>query len=136
MMQWIICVDVLFAFAGNWVDAMDQITGISVLVGMPLAHILTQQEDGQTGDKIMETPSQECDLSVATYPKCKIHNCSVKLQRVKLNTTLMYQAPSTTKRPECIPVGCVPPAAVAVLGGVCLSACWETTPPPWTDRHV
>ena len=28
---------------------------------------------------------------------------------------------------ECIPVGCVPPAAVAV-GGVCLSACWD---PPW-----
>ena len=97
MMQWIICVDVLFAFAGNWVDAIDQITGISVLVGIPLAHILTQQEDGQTGDKIVETPSQECDLSVATYPKCKIRNCSVKLQRVKLNTTLMYQAPSTTK---------------------------------------
>ena len=37
---------------------------------------------------------------------------------------------------ECIPVGCVPPSAVAV-GGVCLSACWdphlgvglETNPP-------
>ena len=32
---------------------------------------------------------------------------------------------------ECIPVGSVPPAAVAVcLGGVCLSACWDTHPPP------
>ena len=30
---------------------------------------------------------------------------------------------------ECIPVGCVPPAAVAVWWGVCLSACWETSPP-------
>ena len=30
---------------------------------------------------------------------------------------------------ECIPVGCVPPAAVAVCwGGVCLSACWDTPP--------
>ena len=27
---------------------------------------------------------------------------------------------------ECIPVGCVPPAAVAVHGGVCLRACWDT----------
>ena len=35
---------------------------------------------------------------------------------------------------ECIPVGCVPPAAVAFYreGGVCCSACWDThthTPP-------
>ena len=30
---------------------------------------------------------------------------------------------------ECIPVGCIPPAAVAVHWGVCLSACWDT--PPW-----
>ena len=30
---------------------------------------------------------------------------------------------------ECIPVGCVPPAAVAVHRGVCLSACWDTHPP-------
>ena len=34
---------------------------------------------------------------------------------------------------ECIPVGCVPPAAVAVClgggGGVCLSACWDTNAP-------
>ena len=31
---------------------------------------------------------------------------------------------------ECIPtLGCVPPAAVAVHGGVCLSACWDTPPP-------
>ena len=33
---------------------------------------------------------------------------------------------------ECIPVGCVPPAAVAICfcgeGGVCLSACWDTPP--------
>ena len=31
---------------------------------------------------------------------------------------------------ECITVGCVPPAAVAVCcgGGVCLSACWDTPP--------
>ena len=32
---------------------------------------------------------------------------------------------------ECIPVGCVPPAAVAIMGegvGVCLSACWDTPP--------
>ena len=63
---------------------------------------------------------------------------------------------------ECIPVGCVPSAALAVCrAGVCLSACWDTpptwtwTPPvsasgprgcipacngadtsPWTDRHL
>ena len=31
---------------------------------------------------------------------------------------------------ECIPVGCVPTATVAVCwGGVCLSACWDTPPP-------
>ena len=34
---------------------------------------------------------------------------------------------------ECIPVGCVPPAVVAVcwggVGGVCLSACWDIPPP-------
>ena len=54
---------------------------------------------------------------------------------------------------ECIPVGCVPHAAVAVCcGGVCRSACWDTplgvgletpppsvgleTPPPvWAWRH-
>ena len=36
---------------------------------------------------------------------------------------------------ECVPVGCVPPPAVAVLGGVCLSACWNTPPPQvWTWR--
>ena len=29
---------------------------------------------------------------------------------------------------ECIPVGCIPPAAVAVCWGVYLSAYWET---PW-----
>ena len=31
---------------------------------------------------------------------------------------------------ECIPVGCIPPAAAAVCwgGGVCLSACWDTPP--------
>ena len=37
-------------------------------------------------------------------------------------------------RQECIPVGCVPSAAVAVLGGVCLSACWDT-PQVWAWRH-
>ena len=33
---------------------------------------------------------------------------------------------------ECIPVGCVPSAAVAVCwgGGVCHSACWDTPPEP------
>ena len=32
---------------------------------------------------------------------------------------------------ECIPVGCVPPAAVAVSwGGFSLSACWDTPPSP------
>ena len=32
---------------------------------------------------------------------------------------------------ECIPVGCVPPTAVAVgVGGLCLSTYWETDPPP------
>ena len=39
---------------------------------------------------------------------------------------------NTISRLECIPVGCLPPAAVDVhLGvlGVCLSACWDT--PPW-----
>ena len=34
---------------------------------------------------------------------------------------------------ECIPVGCVPPAAVAVWG-VCLSACWDTPPWVWAWR--
>ena len=37
----------------------------------------------------------------------------------------------------CIPVGCVPPAAVAVCwggGGVCLSACWNTSPGPGYAR--
>ena len=32
------------------------------------------------------------------------------------------------KKQECIPVGCVPPAAVAICWGVCLSACWDTPP--------
>ena len=38
---------------------------------------------------------------------------------------------------EYIPVGCILPAAVAVHGGVCLSACWDTQPPkcgPETPR--
>ena len=30
---------------------------------------------------------------------------------------------------ECIPLGCVPPAAVAMGGGVCLSACSDTHTP-------
>ena len=46
---------------------------------------------------------------------------------------------------ECIPVGCVPPAALAVCwgGDVCRSACWDTPPlglglgldipPHWTE---
>ena len=49
---------------------------------------------------------------------------------------------------ECIPVGCVPPAAVAIRWGVCFSACWDKAPlaqtpqlpswvwawrPPWPD---
>ena len=38
----------------------------------------------------------------------------------------MYQKNS---QQECIPVGCVPPAAAAVWGGVCLSVCWDTPPP-------
>ena len=34
-----------------------------------------------------------------------------------------------TRQQECIPVGCVPPAAVAFCwGSVCLSACWDTPP--------
>ena len=33
---------------------------------------------------------------------------------------------------ECIPVGCVPSAAVAAGGGVYLSACWDTPLPLWT----
>ena len=56
-----------------------------------------------------------------------------------------------TLRQECIPVGCVPSAAVAVSpGGVCLSVCWDTNiplgadpppdqaspPPMWTDRRL
>ena len=35
-----------------------------------------------------------------------------------------------TQRQECIPVGCVPPAAVAVCWGICLIACWDT-PQVW-----
>ena len=38
------------------------------------------------------------------------------------------------KKQECIPVGCVPPAAVAVSWGVCLSACWDTLPWVWAWR--
>ena len=34
---------------------------------------------------------------------------------------------------ECIPVGCVLPAAVAIWG-VCLSACWDTPPWVWAWR--
>ena len=35
----------------------------------------------------------------------------------------------TLSEQECIPVGCVPPAAVAIgVGGVCLSACWDAPP--------
>ena len=47
----------------------------------------------------------------------------------------MYNILSKSKeiinfKQECIPVGCLPPAAVAVGGGweVCLSACWDTPP--------
>ena len=41
-------------------------------------------------------------------------------------------------RQECIPVWCVPPAAVAIhgVGGLCLSACWDNGcghGPPWSD---
>ena len=41
----------------------------------------------------------------------------------------------TNQEQECIPVGCVPSAAVAISpGGVCLSACWDTTTtPPGAD---
>ena len=36
---------------------------------------------------------------------------------------------------ECIPVGCILQAAVAVSwGGVCLSACWDTPPGPGPPR--
>ena len=41
----------------------------------------------------------------------------------------MYIWRNCTIKQECIPVGCVPSAAVAVCwggGGVCLSACWDT----------
>ena len=44
---------------------------------------------------------------------------------------------SNFMKQECIPVGCILPTAVAI-GGVCLSACWDTPPswvwawrPPW-----
>ena len=39
---------------------------------------------------------------------------------------------------ECIPVGCVPSAAVAVcwMGGVCLSACWDTYCLPWPGASL
>ena len=46
----------------------------------------------------------------------------------------MYSKLLYNKR-ECIPVGCVPPAAVAICwGGVCLSAIWDTDPQVWAWR--
>ena len=47
----------------------------------------------------------------------------------------------SVSKQECIPVGCVPPAAVAICWGVCLSACWDPNPPPppvwaWTPPGV
>ena len=40
------------------------------------------------------------------------------------------------KQQECIPVGCIPSAAVAISpGGVCLSACWDTNPSKQTPQE-
>ena len=42
----------------------------------------------------------------------------------------------THTKQECIPVGCVPPTAVAMCwgGSVCFSACWDT--PLGQDTHL
>ena len=37
---------------------------------------------------------------------------------------------------ECIPVGCVLPAALAIHGEVCLSACWDTQPTPGVGLEI
>ena len=43
-----------------------------------------------------------------------------------------FQQNKNSSKQECIPVGCVPPAAVAVCWGiVCISACWDTPPRAW-----
>ena len=56
--------------------------------------------------------------------------------------TFYYLSGENSHEEECIPVGCVPSAAVAVCWGVCLSACVLCGPgppqawawrPPWPD---
>ena len=46
-------------------------------------------------------------------------------------STILKSGTQNDIKQECIPVGCVLPAAVAVCwGGVCHSACWDTPPRP------
>ena len=75
----------------------------------------------------------------------------LKILHSALILYLTLQVVTAVKEQECIPVGCVPPAAVAVCwGGVCLSACWDNslgvgletalgvgleTPQVWAWRH-
>ena len=63
--------------------------------------------------------------------------CDVGLHRYRGRYHIsgkILQKPNFTKKQECIPVGCLPTAAVAVCwGGVCLSACWDT-PQVWAWR--
>ena len=72
-------------------------------------------------------------------------------QQLHNKIRFIFHADKLISQQECFPVGCVLPAAVALRRGVCLSACWDTPPPPecgpgnlqgmlgyppWTDRHV
>ena len=62
-----------------------------------------------------------------------------RIQKAKVKRREFYVLRKFIWKQECIPVGCVPSAAVVVSpGGVCLSACWDTNPPgadPPRTRH-
>ena len=73
-----------------------------------------------------------CDLFALTL-KAYSHQAKVREKAKKIN-----EQGKQIEEQECIPVGCVPPTAVAVCwGDICLSACWDTPPwawvwtPPW-----
>ena len=67
------------------------------------------------------------------YRLWQIHHFPKERAPTQEGCALVTFLPKTVWKQECIPVGCVPSAAVAVCwGGGCLphfSACWDTHPP-------
>ena len=101
-----------------------------------------QWEGGVSQHALRETnntPQLTATASVGAHPT-GMHFCLQFFLKILQKSCKVVKSHKNPIKQECIPVGCVPSAAVVVCWGVRLSACWihppptwAWTPPPWAD---